>query len=92
MARVPVTVILEKDFPAIHQLCAGRIANTYSAWQWQRDRNYRDDIASGHELVPIQITPVELHKYCQKHNIQADETAIRLLTEEKFMEADKTSS
>jgi hypothetical protein len=90
MARIPLTVIAKEDFPAIRQLCAGRIAeNTHGAWEWQRDRNHRDEVASGHELVPTQITPVELRDYCRKHNRQADETAIRLLTEEKFMEAER---
>jgi len=89
MARIPVTVITEKDFLAIHQLCAGRIADAHGAWEWQRDLNNRDEVASGHELVPIQITPVELQNYCRRHDCQPDETAIRLLTEEKFMEAER---
>jgi hypothetical protein len=88
MGGIPVADLAETDYPEFYRICEGRMPSTYGAWWWEQAAKYKDDVASGQELMRIRVTPGELQQFCKDNRRLADREAIRLLVEKKFFTSD----
>jgi hypothetical protein len=90
MITYPIPDISEAEYPAVYKICQGRIKATHAEWSWQQRTNQTNDVASGHELVPVSITPDELIAFCTRKDAKQIRQRSDYSSTKNFKRSDET--
>lgn len=79
MTTYYVAAVPPVAYPALFDLCDGRLPETFEAWRFRENVARRELVAEGHHVIGMCVMPGDLERHCRSRRCRADVAALTAL-------------